>query len=85
MSRSECDPSYDDEEDALRAEFSTSCPLGVCDGSGIIRERHGFRSGPTDDYACECQSIGVEDPVDDLADLQSNVVTIHPIRIKEAA
>lgn len=81
---SDCEPSLDDNEGDLRAEFSTRCPLGACDGSGTIRERHGFSFGPTDNYDCECQST-VEDPVDDLAELQDSVVTIHPVRTKEAA
>lgn len=81
MSRYSDDPSFDDADGDLRAEFSTSCPLGACDGSGTVRERHGLSGARTDDYDCECRSIG-EDPVDDLATIADNVITM---RTKEAA
>lgn len=83
MSRYLDDPSFDDTDGELRAEFSTSCPLGACDGSGTIRERHGFSGGPTDNYDCECRAVS--DSIDELADIADNVITIHPLRTKEAA
>lgn len=81
MSRCSDDPSLDDSDSDIKAEFSTSCPLGACDGSGTIRERHGFQGDRTDDYDCECRGVA-SDPVDDLADLVDNVITL---RTKEAA